>query len=222
MTKQYPQHKQFFKCGLIKKNYLTDYINKFLYREINKEVAAKQHEIMKHISVNDWIKIEGYKRPNHIKGNTQYENSNDYHLGRDFKDWTLYNNLVINLPPKKVIEWTKKNLPGSIKAKKKIKSIVDMREYGKPIVHKGKLILNRIEKPYIDKFLCVNWLSHHGEGAYHLNSLRRILSLMKHDYFSKEDLYGLLVINKVKGRTKLKKKGKRAMIKAYLKIKDLN
>jgi len=80
---------------------------------------------MKHISVNDWIKIEGYTRPNHqrVKGGTQYEDYNDYYLSRDFKDWTLYNNLVIN---------------------------------------------------------------------------------------------------KVKGRTKLKKQGKRAMIKAYLKIKDLN
>tara|TARA_R110002012_G_scaffold294181_1_gene490189 strand:- start:59 stop:754 length:696 start_codon:yes stop_codon:yes gene_type:complete len=229
-TKQYPQHQQVFKSGLIKNNFLGHHIIKFLYRDINKEVAKKQHEIMKHISVNDWIKIEGYKRPSHqrVKGGTQYEKYNDYYLSRDFNDWTLYNNLVINLPPKKVIEWTEKNLPGCWKAKMKFKTIQDVRNYNKMMVHNGKLILNRIEKPYIDKFICPCWgpcgnnMKEAYKQTYKLNSLRRILSLMKNDYFSKEDLYGLLVINKVKGRTKLKKKGKRAMIKAYLKIKDLN
>ena len=220
-TKQYPQHQQIFKSGLIKNNFLGQHLIKFLYRDINKDVARKQYEIMKHISVNDWIKIEGYVKPNNAKWANKwndlgaYEDYNDVDLARRFYDWTLYNNLIINLPPKKMREWVKKSIKGQRKD-----FLVQKHKKGLFVSRKGNLVLNSVKKPRVDKFLCGCWMK--GYNQHHLNSLRRILSLMKDDHFSSQQLYNLLCLNNVKGRTKLKKQGKREMIKAFLKIKDLN
>mgnify|MGYP003659081136 CR=1 FL=1 len=185
-TKQYPQHQQIFKSGLIKNNFLGQHLIKFLYRDINKDVARKQ-----------------------------YEDYNDVDLARRFYDWTLYNNLIINLPPKKMREWVKKSIKGQRKD-----FLVQKHKKGLFVSRKGNLVLNSVKKPRVDKFLCGCWMK--GYNQHHLNSLRRILSLMKDDHFSSQQLYNLLCLNNVKGRTKLKKQGKREMIKAFLKIKDLN
>lgn len=209
--KNYRRVNEFFRNGLLinkRSNNFSAYklLYPYLFRIINKDTARKHHEIMKVVQVNDKIKIEGHKYDPSgrygTRGRRWFRPRNFYEReapNQKEPQVSLYNNLVIELPPKQLMEYAlKQNLLG-----------VRGRNNLRINPNTGEIMLRKnVNKPF-------PW------GA-NLNcpprgGIRSLIYWLKEFSVNDADLYKILQMNNVKGRTKMKR-NRRQMLKAIMKL----
>jgi hypothetical protein len=212
--RNYRRVNEFFRNGLLidkRSNNFSAYklLYPYLFRIINKDTARKHHEIMKVVQVNDKIKIEGHKY-NPIRGRLRcgriVHTPYNYYELRPYNDneaqEKLYNKLVIELPPEKLFMYAlKQNVLHNARKRKNGKSCLGISK-------NGKIILNEVVKPWagIGRFKPIT------KGG-----IRNLIWWNNSDFVSKEELYKILQVNKVKGRSKIKR-NRREIMKAIMKL----